>query len=434
MKILLSSVGNRDPYAIEPKTQEKTFGSIIVVTRSIEPDIVILFPTKQQLNEKLSYTEDRCDAIENIIKNFLPKTAVKKEALDLSDPTDYHDILNQLSKIIEKIKDNYKQSQVEYYVSISSGTPQIQASFLILISSQRLNAKVFQAKDPRFVEAGQEQVREIDVQFVEEENQINRTKAFYEKYQFSSAMDEMLSLSLATRKIEREKLAEIYADILNVYYLVDLFQHKDALIKIKEIIKKLDKLRKNKLLNIIRKQESCLESIVELGQKEGYKNLFDLYHNTYRRYEMCQYIDCLSRFKRIYEGSYFYIARNELNIKRPEQRIEEQEPRIKNWLIQSLGRKEGWINIYDIATLFEIKNGKKRLKENLEQNLKALANQRNYTINNHGMESISREDAKKAVNLLESLLKEVFPEEDLQEHPFSAKYFKEVGEIIFKDI
>lgn len=432
MKIMLSSVGNRDPFALDKEEQEKTFGPLITVAQEIEPDILIMFPTRQQLNDKLSYTEDRCDEIEKQLKEIFPKLGVRRLALNLPDPTDYHEILNQLNSKIEEIKDVYKKSQSEYHINVSSATPQIQASFLILVSSQRLNAKVYQARDPRYVEAGQEHVREIDIQFIEEENQINRARIYYEKNYFSSAADEMTKLALATRKAEREKMAEIYSDLLNAYHLIDLYQHERALEQLNKLIPTLQRLRKNKILEILRAQQDCLNKIIDLGEKEGYENLCDLYHNTCRRYNMEQYIDCLSRFKRIYEGSYFYIAREELKINHPNKKLEEQ--RNVDWITQIINRRQGRLNMYDIGNIYESRKGKRRLKEKLEQSLNNLSNQRNFTINNHGMKSVSNEDARKAVRLSKELLEQLFPEKVIDDHPFSQKNLEKAGYIIFQDI
>lgn len=432
MKIMLSSVGNRDPFALDKDTGEKSFGPLITVAQEIKPDILIMFPTQQQLNEKLSFTEDRCDEIEKELKKIFPNLTVRKIALNLPDPTDHHEILSQLNSRIREIKEFYKQSQVEYYINVSSATPQIQASFLILVSSQRLNAVIYQARDPRYVEAGQERVREIDIQFLEEENQINRARIFYNKNYFSSAADEMAKLSVATRKVEREKMAEIYSDLLTAYHFVDLYQHERALKYIDKLIPTLQRLRKNTLLEILKKQQHSLMQIIALGDREGYENLCDLYHNACRRFAMEQYIDCLSRFKRIYEGSYYYIAREELNISHPNKKLEKQ----KNieWVTRILNRYEGNMRIYDIADIYEKKKGKRRFSKRLEEKLNSLSTQRNYTINNHGMKSVSSEDARTAIRLLKELLEQVFPGKDVDAHPFSTKTFAKVGDIIFQDI
>jgi hypothetical protein len=431
MKIMLSAVGNRDPFAVNEKTGEKSLGPLMAIVREIKPDILIMFPTRQQLNNNLSFTEDRCDAIEAEIKSILPRMGIKRMPLNLPDPTDHHDILGELIPIIEEIKAMYKQSQVEYCVAISSGTPQIQASFLILVSSQRLNARVYQARDPHYVEEGQERVREIDIQFIEEENQINRARIFYNKNYFSSAADEMANLALATRKAEREKMAEIYYDLLTAYHFVDLCQYERALDCFVKLIPTLQRLRKNQLWEVLKKQQDCLKQIIALNETEGFDNLCDLYHNTCRRFNMEQYIDCLSRFKRIYEGCYYYVAREELKIN-PHRKLEDQ--RNIEWAARMLKRSQGYINMHDIAFLYENKVGKRKFSERLEDRLNSLSKKRNYTINNHGMQSVKKEEAKRAVQLLKELLEQAFPGRDTNGHPFSASNLNEIGNIIFRDI
>jgi len=373
----------------------------------LRPDIVILFPTQQQINEKLTYTEDRCDEIETEIKKELPKVGVKRVALDLTDPTDYHQILACLNARIEEVKEQYKKSDVEYLLNVSSSTPQIQASFLILVSSQRLNAKVYQVRDPKYVEAGQEHIREVDVQFIEEENQINRARIFYQKLQFSSASDELAALAIATRHPEREALAETYSDLFNAYRYMDLYQHQAALERMEKILPRVERFRKVKLMPLLREQLKCLENIVNQGQREEFENLCDLYHNVLRRFKMEQYIDCLNRFKRIYEGSLYYVARDELGIPRPESRLNEQ--RIPPEVNRHLERDREYIKSYRIPFIYQQVKGKRLIPERLEQQMNALSRDRNYTINNHGMRSVPREDARRAVELLDQLLAHIFP-------------------------
>lgn len=431
MKIMLSGVGNRDAFAIDPNTQESSLGPLLTVAQEIKPDILIMFPTRKQLNDQLSYTEDRCDAIEAELKKMLPKIAVRKVPLDLSDPTDHHDILTHLIPKINEIKNYYSHSQPDYYIGISSATPQIQASFLLLVSSQRLNARLYQARDPHYVQAGQERVREIDVQFIEEENQINRSKIFYSKYYFSSAADEMTNIALSTRKLERSKLAEIYSDLLSAYHYIDLYQHERALESLYKVEKNLQRLRIIALLAIVKEQRVIVEQIIQFDDKEGFENLCDLYHNACRRFEMGQYIDCLSRFKRIYEGCWYYIAREELKIQ-PNRKLEDQ--RGVDWIYRALGRNRGNLNLYEIAELYEHKFGKNRLSPGLEDKLNSLAKKRNYTINNHGMRSVSHEDARQAIKLLKELLMQVFPTKNIDQYPFSSSKLEETGNIIFQNI
>jgi hypothetical protein len=55
----------------------------------------------------------------------------------------------------------------------------------------------------------------------------------------------------------------------------------------------------------------------------------------------------------------------------------------------------------------------------LEQQLNQLGNQRNTTINNHGMNSVDDEDARKAMDLIEKLFKAVFKDRDISDFCFS---------------
>jgi hypothetical protein len=214
-------------------------------------------------------------------------------------------------------------------------------------------------------------------------------------------------------------MAEIYADLFYAYHLVDLYQHERALGIINKVVPAIERLRRKQLLSWLKKQQHCLTEIVALGQKEGYANLCDLYHNTCRRLAMGQYVDCLSRFKRIYEGCYYYIAREELGIARPENKLEDQ--RQLDWVAGIINRKQGRMYIYDIAKIYKAKKGRNKLSDRLEQSLNSLAKQRNYTINNHGMQSVNHEDARRAVDLLKELLQQVFPGREIDDYPFSGR-------------
>ena len=119
--ILLSNVGNRDPYALDSQTE----GSIITLTRLILPDIVYLFPTAMQPLGNYSNTEDNAERARIAIKEILPAAQVFLRPLDLPDPTDYHRILNELDREVASLQETLKASRrqfFEYHVNISSGT------------------------------------------------------------------------------------------------------------------------------------------------------------------------------------------------------------------------------------------------------------------------------------------------------------------------
>lgn len=427
MKILLSAVGNRDPFALD-----NTDGPLLTVAKHIEPDILIMFPTQNQLDESRSSTEDRCPEIETEIKGYLPEITIRRVPIDLPDPTDYHDVLAKLIKKIEEIKKKYESSKAEYYINVSSATAQIQASFLILVSTQRISAKVYQARDPKYVMEGQERVKEIDIQFLEEENQIRRARIFSKKYYFSSAADELISLAVNTRKAERAKLAELFSDILTAYHYMDLYQHQEGLCHLERAIPEISRYRLDSMLPILHSQEKCLKKIIELRDEESWENICELYHNIVRRFEMEQYIECSSRYKRIYEGCHFYIARHELNIKKPNGKIQEQ--RGLEDVYNIIGRREGYLNPYDIANIYLNKKGKPLIKENLQEQLNLLNKQRNSSINSHGMDSIKRDEAGKAVKLSKELLAQIFPEEETDKHPFSKTNLDTVVNILFEKL
>ncbi len=421
LRIMLSSVGLHDPYG-----KNSSDGPIIGAVRELGPDILFLFPTREQPDERLNSTEENCrHTVAELARQF-PAVKVYARPLDLPDPTDYTDIIKKLRDEIESIKLNYAQSDVQYFLAISSGTPQIQSAFLVLVNSNRIKAEVYQIINPTFIRTGEKRARLVETHFLEEENQIVRARRFFRSINYEIASDELLHLGVYTIYPGRAQKAEIFHDLTKGYFYWDLYQHKPALAQLKKVQPNLRRFRFDKLAAIVSGQIEVLQQIISYGQREDFLNLVDLYHNALRRKRCKQYIDCLSRFKRLYEGIYFYAARRDLGINSPGAGIEQQP----GWVRSSLN-KSGHLNVYDISMLYRKKKGKSIASGSLEQQLNQLGNQRNTTINNHGMNSVDEEDAKKAIELIEKLFKAVFNDRDIGDYCFSLDTMKTVEELIF---
>ena len=124
----------------------------------------------------------------------------------------------------------------------------------------------------------------------------------------------MAALGAYTCYPERSKTAEVFVDLVDGYDFWDLYQHERALEKLDRALNEINRFNMKELSAIITAQVDTVRKIIELGDREGYLNLVDLYHNAKRRHECHQYIDCLNRCKRLYEGAFYHVAREKLGI------------------------------------------------------------------------------------------------------------------------
>jgi len=158
-KILISLVGNRDPYGTSyhnTDIKEYSEGPVITAFRRLNPDFVLLLPTRETM-KNASKTEVE---IENIVK----KKICTVRLLDIPDPTDYDvvyiAILSAINSVENKLKD------MEVFLSLSSGTPQMHTVLIDLIRSRRLKAHPLQVIEPRFAKSWEDRVRIVRSEYL----------------------------------------------------------------------------------------------------------------------------------------------------------------------------------------------------------------------------------------------------------------------------
>lgn len=423
LKILLSAVGNRDPLA-----PDQTEGSIVTACRHIQPDIVFLFPTAAQPIPNHSSTEENAYKTKEFLQKILPQTKIYIRMLDLPDPTDYHTILKLLEKEVLSVQESLRHSQTEYHISISSGTAQIQACWLLLVNSGRIKARVWQVLGPQWSADKESRCRIIETGFMEEQNKINRAKEYFDLGMFKAAQDELELLALTTYMPERATKAELFSQLCGAYHDWDLYLHKDARTKLQKLLGEIKRFHgMEQLVSILSSQLNALEEIVEANYVECETNLLDLLHNADRRRKNGQYADCLARFSRIYEGCYYYLVSRHLNID-PHKNLNQQP----EW-VQKIIQKSGHLTIYDCAELLK-RHNLKFIPENLFNDLNAFKAQRNHSIIAHGMGAVEKEDANRAVKLIKKLFERIFSDVDIDAYCFSLKSLATVSEIMFKMI
>jgi transcriptional regulator with GAF, ATPase, and Fis domain len=88
-----------------------------------------------------------------------PNLKASFQILELDDPTDYGAIFEALSRAMEKIRATH--SGWELFISITSGTPQMHATWLALVGSGRIEARVLNVRPARFVSLKSPLITEI---------------------------------------------------------------------------------------------------------------------------------------------------------------------------------------------------------------------------------------------------------------------------------
>lgn len=161
IRILFSSVGNRDPYG-DPKFQPMTQGSLLTAYRRVRPHAICLLDNP--------YLEDkeagqRC---ERELKAIDPTAIVQTRTLQITDPTDYDQLWAEMSgeataflTMVGK-RLGCTSDQLDYYVNLSSGTSQIHAVWLELLRKGILHGgHPLQVREPRYIASGEARVREV---------------------------------------------------------------------------------------------------------------------------------------------------------------------------------------------------------------------------------------------------------------------------------
>lgn len=152
MKILLTFTGFHDPFAEVLIAGEKEAGPVLTVAAERQFDRAYLFTTPNtaeisaQTKEELQKRNKGLD--------------VEICEVPLKDPTNYLGILRQLRshfKVISK-----QNPDAEYFICVSSGTPHMHASWLMLAASGEIPARILQTRAAKFVREGEGRVTEID--------------------------------------------------------------------------------------------------------------------------------------------------------------------------------------------------------------------------------------------------------------------------------
>jgi transcriptional regulator with PAS, ATPase and Fis domain len=153
MNVLLTFTGFHDPFVPSGVEGEMDSGPILTVVGERAFDHVYLFGTPR--------LADKTEETRVAIRDRHPTTEVTVLEVPLKDPTNYLGILRQLRSHFKSIQTNHLGAR--FSISVSSGTPHMHASWILLAASGEIPAKILQSTPPEFVPDGKPRVKEIDL-------------------------------------------------------------------------------------------------------------------------------------------------------------------------------------------------------------------------------------------------------------------------------
>jgi len=153
MNILLTFTGFQDPYTMGIVDKEEQPGPILSLVSAKSFNKIILFSTPR--------TDKNTSETKEALQAFRKDLDVEVRDLVLHDPTDYFAILKQLRSNVRTICDEIPQAT--FYISVTSGTPQMHACWILLAASGEIPAHILNVRPPQFVSKDLPLITEVDL-------------------------------------------------------------------------------------------------------------------------------------------------------------------------------------------------------------------------------------------------------------------------------
>ena len=448
MKILISPVGARDP---TPSNSDEE-GAALTLCRYLEPEVVYLLPTAERPDVQGS-TAPNAEATKERLRTILPNPRVYTKPLDVSDPTDFYQVLVKLKTVISTILEETKGfAEREFFLNASSATPQIQASCLLSVSSGLLPAKAYQVADPRY-RVGQDRVREIPATLFQEEQVLDVAFELYKRHMFDACSQQLGTLHRLTQSLKRRGVIEIWHLLCSTYGAADGLKYGLACTNLREAVEKIGRIPGyHEMESLVGEQLKALNALrIESQQAESQLLLSDLYHNAARRLNQGNYVDTLSRVWRLLEGGMFDYLRKHYHVE-PSDLAKSPSQENAARLAKNGEMPPSLSFATSLAALAEV-YGDKPFIFFLDQDvpaekagktvrmrdaLKDLSGRRNKSMVAHGVQPVEERTARTALILAKDFLLFLFPECELDDHPLAQQKLQRVGaflkELILRDM
>jgi len=151
--VLLTFTGFHDPYFEGLVQKEEQAGPILALLSVRSFDEIYLFETPN--------TQKVTQVTKEAILGLYPKSQVEILAVALDDPTDYKTILKGLRNHIQPLLERHEGAK--FHIAVTSGTPQMHASWLLLAAAGEIPAHILYTRPPHFVTKDKPLVSEIDL-------------------------------------------------------------------------------------------------------------------------------------------------------------------------------------------------------------------------------------------------------------------------------
>lgn len=152
VKALITFTGFQDPYSKGLQAENEQSGPILSLLAVRPFDCVILFSTPNTVEHSASTEAAICERHPNV--------EVTVVEIALKDPTNYLEILRGLRTAIQSLD---CLTGADVFVSVASGTPQMHAVWILLVSSGEIPARILHIRPPRFVTRERPIVSEVDL-------------------------------------------------------------------------------------------------------------------------------------------------------------------------------------------------------------------------------------------------------------------------------
>lgn len=435
MKILLTFVGNQDPFSDKTKQE----GAILTIVQQLKPDYIYLFPSAR-LPGNSSETETNAEETKEWLINFFNSNSnnIFIRPLSLSDPRRIPDILDQGSREIKYILNSVSSENTEIIINVSSGTPQMQSCWYIWANSGLFapcKVSLYQVGNPVYV-AEDKRVEKVDFEFMEENNTIERIRKYLTASLFQAAAEEAEKLTQISCYSHRRFNAEIVKTVCLSYHHWDLLNYREASSQLKKIIARLDNVHDlQNFINSVKNQIETLEQLTNSDNEDIY-GLTDIYYNAQRHFYQNAYADTLARIWRLIEGCLYYRLRNKYGVEPRDIGSSKNKDNMKKVLngVQvfkelSFSKSASALKnaLADTGYIaFEKKEvelpwGAGTRKQKIESAMEDIRKIRNESIVAHGIKPVSREVAQLSLSVGRHFLEFTFNNADFVEnYPFKG--------------
>jgi len=318
VRILLMTVGTGIKGKEEESMDSQGHG-IAYAIKEVSPDKIIFLVTET--------SEKTLNYVEEYLNEDLKPIFLKNEKIRISSYSKINKIIEEISDIFEKNKNN------TWIVIPTFGTKAM--SIGLSVAGVIYNAEIKSIEGERennIVKKGTEELRSQNLWYLKNVFIIEKIKESFRSYKFSSALDKLEEIT------QTSGFEEKYIDLKNIikaYISWDMFDHKIAFLKLKEFknkrkykidknfkfledlynLREMIKKEKEEYKKAIGNEKIKLEEIIKnLKVKELLYLIFDLYSNALRRLEEKKYDDCMARLYRIFEFIAQFILWRNYNI------------------------------------------------------------------------------------------------------------------------